>query len=148
MQRYGVCLSVCATVRRSSGERRVCCCGPAGRRYRHGRWSMHVDSSTNEQCYVDRLVLLVSVTSVAWVVHGIEFLQCLLPSVLWHCWLGGRKGIRPVKKLSSGVLAWLSVWSEVQTCMYTAQLMPLPLTVSCFTKIHIRVTFWYRLTWV
>jgi len=25
--------------------------------------------------------------------------------------LGGRKGIRPVKKLSSGVLAWLSVWS-------------------------------------
>jgi len=22
----------------------------------------------------------------------------LLPSVLWHCWLGGRKGIRPVKK--------------------------------------------------
>jgi len=21
-----------------------------------------------------------------------------LPSVLWHCWLGGRKGIRPVKK--------------------------------------------------
>ena len=23
----------------------------------------------------------------------------LLPSVLWRCWLGGRKGIRPVKKL-------------------------------------------------
>ena len=21
----------------------------------------------------------------------------ILPSVLWHCWLGGRKGIRPVK---------------------------------------------------
>jgi len=21
----------------------------------------------------------------------------MLPSVLWHCWLGGRKGIRPVK---------------------------------------------------
>jgi len=20
-----------------------------------------------------------------------------VPSVLWHCWLGGRKGIRPVK---------------------------------------------------
>jgi len=28
------------------------------------------------------------------------------------------KGIRPVKNLSSGVLAWLSVWSEVQTCIY------------------------------
>ena len=23
----------------------------------------------------------------------------LLPSVLWSCWLGGRKGIRPVKKI-------------------------------------------------
>jgi len=23
---------------------------------------------------------------------------CRVPSVLWHCWLGGRKGIRPVKK--------------------------------------------------
>ena len=22
---------------------------------------------------------------------------CTVPSVLWHCWLGGRKGIRPVK---------------------------------------------------
>ena len=28
-----------------------------------------------------------------------------LPSVLWCCWLGGRKGIRSVKKLSCGVLA-------------------------------------------
>ena len=26
-----------------------------------------------------------------------------LPSVLWRCWLGGRKGIRTVKKLSGGV---------------------------------------------
>ena len=48
----------------------------------------------------------------------IEFLSfVVLPSVLRRCWLGGRKGIRPVKKLSGGVLAWLSVWSEVQTCI-------------------------------
>jgi len=26
----------------------------------------------------------------------------------------------PVKKLSGGVLAWLSVWSEVQTCIWPA----------------------------
>jgi len=25
------------------------------------------------------------------------YCTCTLPSVLWHCWLGGRKGIRPVK---------------------------------------------------
>ena len=38
------------------------------------------------------------------------------------------------------MLAWLSVWSEVQTCI-VAQLMPLPLTVSCFSKIQIGFTF-------
>ena len=36
-------------------------------------------------------------------------------SVFWRCWLGGRKGIRPVKKW---VVGWLSVWSEVQTCIW------------------------------
>jgi len=33
-------------------------------------------------------------------------------------WFGGRKGIRRVKNLSGGVLAWLSVWSETQTCIW------------------------------
>ena len=28
----------------------------------------------------------------------------LFPSVLWHCWLGDRKSIRPVKKLDVGLL--------------------------------------------
>ena len=32
--------------------------------------------------------------------------------MLLCCWLGGRKGIRPVKNLSGGVLVWLSVWSN------------------------------------
>jgi len=41
------------------------------------------------------------------------------------------------KKQSGGVLASLSVWSEV----HMAQLMPLPLTVSCFSKIQIGFTF-------
>ena len=39
--------------------------------------------------------------------------------------------------IEGGVLAWLSVWSEVQM----AQLMPLPLTVSCSSKIQIGFTF-------
>ena len=45
------------------------------------------------------------------------------------------------RQLSGGVLAWFSVWSKVQTCKYMAQLMPLPLTVSCFSKIQIGFTF-------
>ena len=43
-------------------------------------------------------------------------LSALTLLVGWQ--LGGRKGIRPVKKLSGGVLAWLSVWSKVQTCIW------------------------------
>jgi len=42
----------------------------------------------------------------------------ILPSVLWFCWLGVRNGVRPVEKLSGGVLAWLSVWSKVQICVW------------------------------
>jgi len=53
----------------------------------------------------------------------ISFLSCsctsftYLPSVLSSCWLGSRKGIRSVKNLIGGVLAWLSVWGEVQMCI-------------------------------
>jgi len=32
--------------------------------------------------------------------------------------------------------------------LHMAQLMPLPLTVSCFCKIQIGLLSWYRLTWV
>ena len=40
-----------------------------------------------------------------------------------------------------GVLAWLSVWSEIAD-LHEVQLMPLPLTVSCFSnKIQIGFTF-------
>ena len=63
-----------------------------------------------------------------------------IPSVLWRCWLGGRKGIRPVKKLSGGVLAWLSVWSEVQTCIWPSWCQCHSLSL-CFSKIQIRFTF-------
>ena len=54
--------------------------------------------------------------------------------------VGRQEGHPACKKLTGGVLAWLSVWSEVQT-LYTAQLMPLPLTVSSFSKIQIGYTF-------
>jgi len=53
--------------------------------------------------------------------------------------LGGRKGIQPVKKLSGGVLAWLCL--ELGADLHMAQLMPLPLTVSCFSKIQIGFAF-------
>jgi len=32
--------------------------------------------------------------------------------------------------------------------LHMAQLLPLPPTVACFSKIQIEIPFWYRLTWV
>jgi len=54
--------------------------------------------------------------------------------------LGGREGIWPVKKLE-----WLGadvvVYLEQGADLHMAQLMPLPLTVFCFSKIQIGFTF-------
>jgi len=53
--------------------------------------------------------------------------------------LGGWKGIRPVKTewWGAGVVIYLEQGAD----LHTAQLMPLPLTVSCFSKIQIGFTF-------
>ena len=53
--------------------------------------------------------------------------------------LGGRKGIRPVKTewWGAGVVVCLEQGAD----LHMAQLMPLPLTVSCFSKIQIGFTF-------
>jgi len=64
-----------------------------------------------------------------------------MPSVLWHCWLGSRKGIRPVKKLEQCGGAGVVICLERGADLLVAQLMPLPLTVSCFSKIQIGFTF-------
>ena len=61
----------------------------------------------------------------------------LLPSVLWRCWLGGRKRIRPVK--NRVVRCWCGYLSGAKCRLI--QLMSLPLTVSCFSKIQIGFTF-------
>jgi len=67
----------------------------------------------------------------------------------FDCWLGGRKGIWPVKNpewCGAGVVICLERGAD----LHMAQLMPLPLTVSCYSKIQIglSVPFWYRLTQV
>jgi len=67
------------------------------------------------------------------------FIVLVLPSVLWRCWLGGRKGIRPVKNEWWG--AGMVVCLEHGADLHMAQLMPLPLTVSCFSLIQIGFTF-------
>jgi len=59
--------------------------------------------------------------------------------VLWRCWLGGSKGILPVKTewWAAGVVICLKRGAD----LHMAQLLPLSLTVSCFSKIQIGFTF-------
>ena len=47
-----------------------------------------------------------------------------LPSVLWRCWLGGRKGIWPVKTRSSAIAEWRAmrlVSNNLANCHATVQ---------------------------
>jgi len=65
-------------------------------------------------------------------------------SLLWCCWLGGRKGIRPVKNewWAAGMVMCLGQGAD----LHVAQLMPLPLTVSCSSKSRLVLPFWCWLT--
>ena len=64
----------------------------------------------------------------------------LLPSVLWRCWLGYRKGIRPVKNWVVG--CWCGYLSGVR-CRLASGPADATAThcLSCFSKIQIGSTF-------
>jgi len=49
----------------------------------------------------------------------------ILPSVLWRCWLGGRKGIRPVKTEWWGTGMVICLERDAND-LHMVQLMPLP----------------------
>jgi len=53
--------------------------------------------------------------------------------------MGGRKGIRSVKTKWWG--AGMVICLELGADLHMVQLMPLPLIVGCFSKIHIGFTF-------
>jgi len=61
--------------------------------------------------------------------------------------LVGRQEGHPACKLSGGVLAWLSVWSKVQTCIQSSWCHCYSLSLAP-VKSRLVLPFWYRLTWV
>jgi len=73
-----------------------------------------------------------------------QFLCFLFHQVSAFSNMGSRKGIRrpDCKKLSGGVLAWLFVLRQGSD-LHMAQLIPLPLTLSCFSKIQIGYYYYY-----
>ena len=61
--------------------------------------------------------------------------------------VGRQEGHPACKKLSGGVLAWLSVWSKVQTCIWPSWCHCHLLSLAS-VKSRLLLPFWYRLTWV
>jgi len=96
---------------------------------------------------------------------GCELLKNLVSSVSFHilyllgvstCYcafstltllVGRQEGHRACKKLSGGMLAWLSVWSEVQTCIWPSWNHCHSLSLVS-VKSRLVLPFWYQLTWV
>jgi len=104
-----------------------------------------------------------------------QFIAFEFPSVLWYCWLGDRNGIwffkrclcfycrkfyafsaltllvgrqegHPAcKNLSGWVLAWLSLWSEVQTCIWPSFCHCHSVSLAS-VKSRLVLPFWYWLT--
>jgi len=70
-----------------------------------------------------------------------------VPSVLWRCRLGGRKGIRPVENWVVGCWcrylsgAWCTLAYGPADATATHCLLP-------SVKSRLVLSFWYRLTWV
>jgi len=65
----------------------------------------------------------------------------IFPSLLWHCWLGDRKGIRPVKNWMLVCWWWWFGWSFARLIAPVVQLLPPP--PSSFASIG---TGWPRFT--
>ena len=59
--------------------------------------------------------------------------------------VGWQEGHPACKKLSGGVLAWLSVWSQVQTCIWPSWCHCHSLSLAP-VKSRLVLLFWYRLT--
>ena len=67
-----------------------------------------------------------------------------ITSVLWHCWLGDRKGIQPVK---TG--CWFVGGDDLTVGLHVLQLQFLPPPPSPLAPVESRMeTFWYQLTQV
>ena len=119
---------------------------------------MHLELSHNKALYkstpVQRCFRFVSVPQIRshdfwrYINLYVCMFVCMHKHVLYVCiafsaltlLVGRQEGHPACKKLSGGVLAWLSCL-ERGADLHIAQLMPLPLTVSCSSKIQIGFTF-------
>ena len=76
-----------------------------------------------------------------------QCLQCFFAFSALTLLVGRQEGHLACKKLSGGVLAWLSVWSEMQTCIWPSGCHCHSLSLAS-VKSRLVLLFWYRLTQV
>ena len=88
-----------------------------------------------------RLFMFIIYVILCWV-----SLQCCAFSALTLL-VGQQEGHPACKKLSGEVLAWLSVWREVQTCIWPSWCHCHSLSLAS-VKSRLVLLFWYQLTWV
>jgi len=97
-------------------------------------------------CPTNSVTALKAVIGKIKVLHIMHMLlpSVLLHSVLWCYWLGDRKGIQPVKTewWDAGMVMCLSQGAD----LHMAQLMPLPLTISCSSKSRLVLPSWFYLS--
>ena len=101
-------------------------------------------SVVQKTCGIVSIVSYSLLSSADWLIH-----KCILCNVLAFSALtllaGRQEGHPACKKPSSGVLAWLSVWSEVQTCIWPSWCHCHSLSLAS-VKSRLVLPFWYRLT--
>jgi len=86
------------------------------------------------------------------IIHTVNYPNSV--GTIWHnafsaltLLVGRQEGHPACKKLSGGVLACLSVWSEMQTCIWPSWCHCHSLSLAS-VKSRSVLPFWYRLTWV
>ena len=101
-------------------------------------------------CTIYKLQLLYSV--VFWQNYSLEYKHIIEPTG-WPAFsaltllVGQQEGHPACKNLSGGVLVWLSVCSEVQTCIWSSWCHCHSLSLAS-VKSRLVLPFWYWLTWV
>ena len=95
----------------------------------------------NHHIVWDSRVIYVTQCDEKWLWRDTTVIILFMPLVLWHCWLGGRKGIQPENT------RWWDAW--VVMCLgqgadlHIARLMPLSLTISCSSKSRLALPSWF-----
>jgi len=113
-------------------------------------WSNSTYRDRNTNC-VYRLANVVKVQKHSWqtVVKTVTPTQLPIFVIILYSALtllvGRQEGHPACKKLSGGVLAWLSVWSEVQTCICPSWCHWHSLSLAS-VKSRLVLPFWYWLT--